>query len=211
MPEMSIGGMMSLMVLVTFLLVSDGTAAPAGQGADGAFHVMVVGETVRAYTRPDSLSDVFGTIHAGDSVQACARSGDGWIGFEPGTAQGGNTGSFRYRWIPPDTVLLPDEDLSQLPVVWAPAAGVVYAQTFEAITVYSLPDSLSRVVCTMPGGSGAPVVLRTREWYLVDLSAGSDPMQFRGWVSSISTSISGDLETVPRRGIWRAFLSALTE
>jgi len=194
-------------VLVVLLNVS---SAPDGPGSSSSTVLVFQGPSV-TYSRPDTLSDVFAPVEGGDSVQACARTSSGWTGFDPGTAQAGNAGSFRYRWIPPGTRFTTEVDTSLLPVVWAPEAGVTYAQSFYPVEVHSLPDIMSPVTGTMPQTSAAAIVFRTGEWYLVDLARGPAPRSCVGWISAVEVSVSGDLEKVARRGIWRAFLSVLTE
>ncbi|HLC05500.1 MAG TPA: hypothetical protein VJK02_20880 [Anaerolineales bacterium] len=54
---------------------------------------------VTAYRLPDDSSDVFGTISAGETHEALARTADGWVGFDPGVAQAANVGLARHRWI----------------------------------------------------------------------------------------------------------------
>lgn len=190
------------------LMLLNGSPVPAVPGSCG---LLVFEEPAPTYCRPDTLADVFASVEEGDSVLACARTAGGWTGFDPGTAQAGNVGSFRYRWIPPGTLFAMDADPSTLPVVWAPEAGVTYAQSFRPVHLHGLPDSLSEVTATMPGQSGAAILFRTGDWYLVDLAEGPDPRPGVGWVNAGEVSVSGDLERVARRGIWRALLSVLTE
>jgi hypothetical protein len=54
---------------------------------------------ITAYRLPDDSSDVFGTISAGETHDALARTADGWVGFDPGVAQAANVGLARHRWI----------------------------------------------------------------------------------------------------------------
>lgn len=51
------------------------------------------------YRLPDGTSSLFGTISAGETHEALARTADGWIGFDPGVAQAGNVGLARHRWV----------------------------------------------------------------------------------------------------------------
>jgi hypothetical protein len=50
------------------------------------------------YRLPDSTSDVFGTMSAGETHEALARTAEGWVGFDPGFAQAGNIGLAHHRW-----------------------------------------------------------------------------------------------------------------
>src|SRR5262245_59354462 len=54
---------------------------------------------VNIYTLPSAAATQFGTLGPGDTVEATARTADGFYGFEPGVAQAGNVGIFRLRWI----------------------------------------------------------------------------------------------------------------
>jgi hypothetical protein len=54
---------------------------------------------VTAYRLPDGTSALFGTVSAGETHEALARTADGWIGFDPGVAQAGNIGLARDRWV----------------------------------------------------------------------------------------------------------------
>ena len=51
------------------------------------------------YRLPDSASDVFGTLPAGDTYDILARTTEGWVGFDPGVAQAGNIGLAHHRWV----------------------------------------------------------------------------------------------------------------
>jgi len=59
------------------------------------------------YRLPDPSSDVFGTLPAGESHEMLARTADGWIGFDPGIAQAGNSGLARHRWVKMNGTLSP--------------------------------------------------------------------------------------------------------
>jgi hypothetical protein len=59
------------------------------------------------YRLPLAGSEVFGTLPAGQSHEVLARTADGWVGFDPGIAQAGNTGLARLRWIQLNASLTP--------------------------------------------------------------------------------------------------------
>ena len=59
------------------------------------------------YRLPIAGSDIFGTLPAGETHEVLARTADGWIGFDPGIAQAGNTGLARHRWIQLNATLSP--------------------------------------------------------------------------------------------------------
>jgi hypothetical protein len=60
---------------------------------------------VAAYRLPDWTSAPFGTIHAGQTYEVLARTADGWLGFDPGIAQAGNSGLAHNRWVLQDVSL----------------------------------------------------------------------------------------------------------
>lgn len=68
------------------------------------------------YRLPVAGSDIFGTLPAGETHEVLARTADGWIGFDPGVAQAGNTGLARHRWILLNASLSPF-CLAEVPVV----------------------------------------------------------------------------------------------
>ncbi len=59
------------------------------------------------YRLPNASSDVFGTLPAGETHEVLARTANGWIGFDPGVAQAGNTGLARHRWVLLNATLSP--------------------------------------------------------------------------------------------------------
>src|SRR5260221_497933 len=64
--------------------------------------ILTMTEPTLAYRHPD-MTQVFGTLAAGESVEATARNVLGWYGFDPGIAQAGNVGLDRLRWLPAGT------------------------------------------------------------------------------------------------------------
>ena len=61
-----------------------------------------------AYNYPDLSATQFGTLSAGMEVMAMVRLEEGWVGFDPGIAQAGNTGLKRMRWVLDDERLVLD-------------------------------------------------------------------------------------------------------
>ena len=136
--------------------------------------------------RPGWNSAVFGTIQPGDTVSITVITENGWLGFDPGTAQAAFTGSFRYRWIPPD----PSVDTCGLDTVWAPGPGVTYALSMGNAPVFSIPDTSSAPLGTMGPEWAAAVLAEKGNWLLVDLDSGPDPGEGRGWVRLLDVSLS---------------------
>ncbi|MBN2609534.1 MAG: hypothetical protein JXA64_10510, partial [Candidatus Fermentibacteraceae bacterium] len=162
---------------------------------------LVVDIPMKAYTRPDTASVVFAVLSPGDTLDISAITCSGWLGFDPGVAQAGNTGSFRYRWISPDGAFTLRGDTGRLPCVWAPEALVVYVMTFADTPVLLSPDSLSVAVDTLPADGAAALEMIDGGWLMVDPSRGPAGEGSPGWVRSADVSITGDTGSVPRRGI----------
>lgn len=181
------------------------TALPALCGCNGhQSEITARDETVRSetvlitaldslsvFSRPDPGMPEWGVLSPGDSIAPSARTSDGWIGFEPGVAQAGNSGSFRYRWVAPGGPYAVRGDPGSLEVVWGPAAGFSYAMTFDPVPVHAGPDSLSPVLDSLPGNSAAVITDRVPGWYLVDPSEGPSPGTAPGWVREERVSVSG--------------------
>lgn len=160
--------------------------------------VIVANSPLDIYERPDSASSRWSSIPAGESLEIFATTADGWLGFDPGVAQAGNSGSFRYRWVPPGgAYTITSGDPALLETVWGPSAGYTYAMTFEPVPVYLEPDSTSEVVDTMPGCSAAAITCRIPGWYKIDPVGGPHPGTAPGWISEAAVSINGAIEDVP--------------
>ena len=53
------------------------------------------------------------------------------------------------------------------------------------------------VIDSIPSGYAAGIILRTEDWYLLDLKESPLEDSVQGWISSLSVSVSGDLDTIP--------------
>ena len=154
-------------------------------------------DSVDVFTRPDSSAMLMVRLAPGDQVVLSGRTIDGWLGFDPGVAQAANIGSFRLRWIAGDARYVTDGALSSVPVVWGPQSGITYAMIYESSPLYSEPDSNSAIVDSVPSSSAAGIVLRTEDWYLLDLSIGPLGQGIKGWIRAADVSVNGDLDTIP--------------
>lgn len=184
-------GIISLIALL--LRCATGFAVAPAMGAMPASEaaVLVVAEdTLEVRARPDAADSRWGVLIPGESIEIEVTTRDGWLGFDPGVAQAGNSGSFRYRWIEPGGAYTLSGDQSALKAVWGPRAGISYAMTFEPVRIYSGPDSLSAVLGSLPGGSAAAIVSQEGDWLRIDPSEGSSPDSPAGWVSLMEASIS---------------------
>jgi hypothetical protein len=186
-----------LLVLVTVLSAFCGcnghqSEIPPPGGTVRSEAVLITAlDTLCVYSRPDPGMPEWGILAPGDSIAPSARTSDGWLGFDPGVAQAGNSGSFRYRWIAPGGPYSVRGDPESLEVVWGPAAGSAYVMTFDPVPVHSEPDSLSAVLDSLPGNSAAVITDRVPGWFLVNPSEGPSPGTVPGWVREECVSVSG--------------------
>ncbi len=143
------------------------------------------GDSICVYNRPDSASTIYGILLPGETVELTVITLNGWLGFIPGTAQATATGSFRYRWLPPESAPV---DTTGLERVWAPAAGITYAIAVADTPVHSGADTSSAVLFTLQGGTAAEVVEQNSNWLRI---AGSSQGVF-GWIRLRDISLSQD-------------------
>ncbi|MCD4847147.1 MAG: hypothetical protein K8R76_03035 [Candidatus Aegiribacteria sp.] len=154
-------------------------------------------DSIAVFQRPDSCAAVWSMLEAFESVVLSGRTVDGWLGFDPGVAQAANIGSFRLRWIPDGEKFVIEGELDSVPIVWGPAADITYAMIYQDSPLFAEPDSLSMVIDSIPFGSAAGIILRTEDWYLLDLNESPLENSAQGWISSLSVSVSGNLDTIP--------------
>ncbi len=145
-------------------------------------------DSIRAYVRPSTLAPVFCCITPGDTLEVTVRTRDGWLGFDPGIAQAGNTGSFRYRWIPPGTAGV---DTTVIPVVWGPEAAITYVMILDDTPVRAEPEYGSAISAILHQGEAAEVVETSGEWYRIAGVDGTDSWGTTGWITLESASLSG--------------------
>ena len=184
-------GFVFLIVMLLRCATGSLVAPPIGVVPVSEQTVIVVAEdSITVRSRPDAADGRWGVLAPGDSAVIEVTTRDGWLGFDPGVAQAGNSGSFRYRWIEPGWSYTLIGDPSMLEVVWGPRAGIRYAMTFEPVDVHSEPDLLSAVIGTLPGGSAAAIVSQEGDWLRIDPSEGPAPDSPAGWISLTEASIS---------------------
>ncbi|MCK5115665.1 MAG: hypothetical protein KAR44_03635 [Candidatus Aegiribacteria sp.] len=159
--------------------------------------ILVCIDSVGVFTRPDSSATFMSSLLPCDQVVISGRTVDGWLGFDPGVAQAANIGSFRLRWIAANAQYVTDGELSSVPVVWGPRAGIAYAMIYETSPLYSEPDSNSAVVDSVPSSCAAAIISRTEDWYLLDLSNGLLELDSEGWIRAADVSVSGNLDSIP--------------
>ena len=104
---------LSISAASAFLIVGAGLVActvivPQPETSQGDACVFTADTALTAYRLPDEASTVFGTVSAGETYEALARTAEGWVGFDPGIAQGANIGLARHRWVLLDDTNSPD-------------------------------------------------------------------------------------------------------
>jgi len=153
---------------------------------------------VTAYFRPSTGSNVFGTFSAGMSVEATARTADGWIGFEPGVAQAGNTGIFRLRWVEETSDISLDGACGTLPVVEGPPAGICFAMLMGDTPIYEETDPAASLVTTLTTQEYAAVIGKAPDnWYRLDPAIGDTSSNRAGWAEGSGISLNGPCESLP--------------
>jgi hypothetical protein len=153
---------------------------------------------VPAYFRPSTESGVFGTFSAGMSVEAIARTADGWIGFEPGVAQAANIGIFRLRWVQNSANISLSDACAGLPVVEGPPAGICFTMAMGDTPVYEEADPASSLVTTLTVEEFAAVTGRTLDnWYRLDLAIGDTSSNRVGWMEGAAINLNGPCDDLP--------------
>lgn len=153
---------------------------------------LICTDETEVFLRPDPESSVFGTLLPGDTISISAITSCGWLGFDPGVAQAGNVGVFRYRWVQPVGGYELLGDTAALTPSWTPSAGIPYAMALEDLPVHDEPDIMSGVADTLPAGSAAAIIQHADEWYKVDLQQGPLERCAEGWVRAEGVSVSED-------------------
>jgi hypothetical protein len=115
---------------------------------------------VAVYQRPAAGAAKFGQLAAGEAVSLAARTADGWVGFDPATAQATNVGIFRLRWVRAADAFGPADSCARLPLVAAPPPGCLLIATHPVpVRVEPAPDMF--IEFTIPAGSYARVLRLT--------------------------------------------------
>lgn len=173
-------------------------AYPSGSVSGGTCELNAVSD-VTLYYRPSTGAEVFSVQPAGFTQTFGDRTSDGWLGFDPGVAQAANIGSFRLRWIPPNTPGL-SGDCINLRIVWGPPPGVCFDQTMmEGTKVYASPDTSSDVLAALNVGDFAAItgVTADGDWAYVDLGPGNTGSTVEGWVESSTLNVNGPCDDLP--------------
>ncbi len=155
-------------LLILILVVFAASIALAGCTPSGPCQFTGI-KSLTAYRLPDPASDVFGTIPAGETHEVLARTTNGWIGFDPGVAQAGNTGLAHHPKIllnaslspfclaSVDLVTLPDvlADMNPTPEPQVGEANMVITQVNISATILT-ENTFALVDVTVQNQGDAP-------------------------------------------------------
>jgi photosystem II stability/assembly factor-like uncharacterized protein len=153
---------------------------------------------VTAYNRPSLEAEIFGTLPLDMSFYVGARTADGWIGFDPASAQAANIGVFRNRWVQEDGKIILEGNCDAIPIVVGPPPGVCFTMPMEDVPIYAGPDTSSKVLVTLHPEDYVEVMGKTEDnWFLVDLSVGNLGIEGTGWMEGIYVNFNGPCMDLP--------------
>jgi hypothetical protein len=173
------------------------TPTPTAETPEAGPCELVANTQTTVYQRPSLDADIFGTLSPGDRAPVGAVTADGWIGFDPGTAQAANVGVFRLRWVQRSDAISLEGACQDLPVVVGPPVGVCFTMAMEDIPVYSEPDASSALLVTLHSGDYAKVLGSAGDWFQLDLSVSSLGQNQSGWMSSQYVNFNGPCDSLP--------------
>ena len=153
---------------------------------------------VTVYQRPSTAANQFGTLAAGETAEATAQTADGWLGFDPGTAQAANVGVFRLRWVAPDADVALTGGCSGLPQAASVSPTACYFMAMADTAVYSAPDNSSATMAMINAGGYSAVTGQTAGgWYRLNLQDGSLSQAGSGWLNPNDANFNGPCDTLP--------------
>lgn len=158
---------------------------------------LVAKGNLTAYQRPSIDAEVFAIVQPGMRLYVEAVTADGWIGFEPGSAQAGNVGIFRLRWLRDGGAFSLEGTCDDLPLGVGPPARVCFTMCMLDTPVYAQADLSSPIIVTMHHEDYARVLGAAEGWLYVDLGVGSLGLDQRGWIRSETASFNGPCEDLP--------------
>ena len=168
---------------------------PTPAATETAACTVVANSDVTLYGRPDTASDVFGTLAAGEQATMMGQTADGWLGFDPGVAQAANVGIFRLRWVAPGSDVTQTGSCDTLTEYPAISPTACYEMAMADATIYTQPDDTAASITTLPAGAYTAITGKTdQDWYQVDLGDGSLAADFSGqtgWITPADVNFNG--------------------
>ncbi|RAK64664.1 SH3 domain-containing protein [Hymenobacter edaphi] len=179
--------------------ISSGTADSAAavawpapfQLAAGSQCQRVATRAVTIYQRPGMKAPKFGQVTSGEKLTLTARTADGWVGFDPATAQAANVGIFRLRWVrAAEAFGAADQACADLPLVQAPPAGCLLMAT-HPVPVHARPAGNSPQISMIPTGSYARIRPQAsaagKGWTEIEVPGRAAP----GYVAEVDANRNG--------------------
>lgn len=172
------------------------TATPVTPAASCEISVLTL---TTAYSRPSLAADIFGNISGGNKITALVRTADNWFGFDPGVAQAGNVGAFRYRWVKSGVNLSTPAACSNLKLLTkVPLPGICYVMSYGTTPVRSSPSSASSLLYTFALGDFAQALGKSGSWIKVNLAMSNiSGYSVAGWVNESLVGLNGCTTPLP--------------
>jgi hypothetical protein len=154
---------------------------------------------VTTYQRPSFEAEPFAPLEPGlVPYLIYGRTADGWLAFNPGMLNAGNTGVFIYRWMHESADLLLQGACAALPELVGPPPGVCFTMPMEDVPVYAQPDTAANQLTTLVMDDYAAVTgLTGVGWAQVDLAQSSVGGSQIGWIEAATLNLNGPCESVP--------------
>ncbi|GAB3827510.1 SH3 domain-containing protein [Hymenobacter jeollabukensis] len=151
----------------------------------------VAARAATVYQRPGAKAPKFGQLTSGENVTLLARTADGWVGFDPATAQAANVGVFRLRWVRAADAFGPAAPAcADLPLVQAPPAGCLLMAT-HPVPVRARPAGNAAQISLIPAGSYARIRAQTsatgKGWTEIEVPGQAAP----GYVAEADVNLNG--------------------
>lgn len=160
--------------------------------------MLTANSEINAYNRPSLEAQVFTTMPLDMSFYVQARTADGWIGFDPASAQAANMGVFRNRWVQEGSEISLEGSCDVIPVVVGPPPGVCFTMPMDDVPIYADPDTASTVLVTLFPEDYVEVTGKTEDnWFSVDLSVGNLGIEGTGWMEGVYVNFNGPCEDLP--------------
>lgn len=146
-------------------------------------------QAATVYQRPGAAAPTFGQLAAGEQVILVARTADGWVGFDPATAQAANVGIFRLRWVrAAEAFGADDQRCAGLPQVQAPPSGCLL-MAGHPVPVRARPAAAAPVLGLIPAGSYARIRNQNTPpgWTEIEVPGQAAP----GYVAAADVELNG--------------------
>jgi photosystem II stability/assembly factor-like uncharacterized protein len=145
-----------------------------------------------AYQRPDPQAELFADVPAGSILSALGTTEAGWIGFDPQTAQAGNVGPFRLRWLPPDGSIVLTGDCQDLVLYPSLPARTCFTMAIGSQAIYAAASTESSMISTLNAGDYAGVISRTPDGWLELALNPADAAELQtGWMPAEFANFNG--------------------